>query len=85
MCCRSRDGCFARAAGCRATAASAVAQGEYQVPALAVTHDFERRDLRAMSHASAPTMNVAEMMQIQVLFERPRYSTAGVSAASVRQ
>jgi hypothetical protein len=38
-----------------------------------------------MSHASAPTMNVAEMMQIQVLFERPRYSPAGVSAASVRQ
>jgi hypothetical protein len=55
------------------------------VPALAVTHDFERRDLRAMSHASAPAMNVAEMMQIQVLFERPRYSTADVSAASVRQ
>ena len=30
-------------------------------------------------------MNVAEMMHIQVLFERPRYSTAGVSAALVRQ
>jgi len=29
-------------------------------------------------------MNVAEMTQIQMLFERPRYSTAGVSAASVR-
>jgi hypothetical protein len=62
-----------------------VVHGECQVyPGLQVTHDFERRDLRAMSHASAPTMNVAEMMQIQMLFERPRYSTAGVSAASVR-
>jgi hypothetical protein len=63
-----------------------MAHGEYQVqPALAVTRDFERRDQQAMSHASAPAMNVAEMMHIQVLFERPRYSTAGVSAASVRQ
>jgi len=66
--------------------ASAVAHGEYQVWAvLPVTHDFECRDRRAMSHASAPATNVAEMMQIQMLFGRPRYSTAGVSAASVRQ
>jgi len=26
------------------------------------THDLERRDLRAISHASAPMTNVAEMM-----------------------
>lgn len=54
-------------------------------PRGAVTHDLVRHDLRAISHASAPATNVAMMMQIQVCFGRPRYSVAGVSAASVRQ
>jgi hypothetical protein len=52
-------------------AVSAAVHVEYQLksapatapgPALAVTHDLVRHDLRAMSHANAPTTNVAAMM-----------------------
>jgi len=54
-------------------------------PVWAVTQDLVRHDRRAMSHANAPATNVAAMTQIQVFFESPRNSAAGVSAASVRQ
>lgn len=83
-----------RPAGWRAIALSAAVAVEYQlksapaaVPesAWAVTQDLVRHDRRAMSHATAPTTNVAAMMPIQVLFVSRRNSAAGVSAASVRQ
>jgi predicted ATPase len=60
-----------RPAGWRAIAVSAAVHVEYQLKsgpatalgrALAVTHDLVRHDLRAMSHANAPTTNVAAMM-----------------------
>lgn len=83
-----------RPAGWRATAASAAVRFEYRVKSAsasvvratwAVAQELVRHDRRVMSQAMAPTMNVAAMMPTQVRFGNPRYSMAGVSAASVRQ
>jgi hypothetical protein len=60
-----------RPAGWRASAVSAAVHDEYELksaPATApgrawvVTQDLVRHDLRATSHANAPTTNVAAMM-----------------------